>query len=509
MLAASGGGGGYGGTDWNGFDVKYMWSAVEGHDTDSYFNLVTKGWQGSAELISTHISHVQDYRDNLAVAWPPGKSKASEAYIARLDELIGHLQETLTATSQNISAVRVVAQDLAVAQIKLKPILEQYEANEKLNLAWQNEKTAASASATPTPSATPSPSPAPSPVAPTPPVSSSQQEQLNNQARVIMFNLSSTVLSSHAAMQEPKEYVPAGGGKKETGHGNNGDDPASGVGAGGFIAASGASAAENSRSGGSSVTPTHASTPVTPSTSVPVGHSPIVNTPGPTPTVTTPGSGPVLGGVGPGSVTTPPATVSPVSGGLSPSGAFPGGASGGLPGMATPGLLPSGGLAPGGTIAPGGFAKPGALGAPITRTAMPSGGVIGARPGSGVIGQMPGAGNGGSRVGGSARVNPVGGVIGQQGSVPAAGANGRTGSAGGGRQAGGLRSAGVGGSTRSASGTMAGQPGRSSRKNEGREEATYWDPDNPWVTDEGVDPVLMPTAESGPIDPGPAIGYRR
>jgi hypothetical protein len=37
----------------------------------------------------------------------------------------------------------------------------------------------------------------------------------------------------------------------------------------------------------------------------------------------------------------------------------------------------------------------------------------------------------------------------------------------------------------------------------------HWDPDNPWETDEGVAPVMLPSRETGRIDPGPAIGYNR
>ncbi|GAA2548878.1 hypothetical protein GCM10010435_18110 [Winogradskya consettensis] len=498
MLTAEGGSGGYGGTNWNDKDVRAMWSAIEGHDTDAYFNVVTKGWQATAELIGQHISNVQDYRDNLAVAWPPSKSAASAAYIERLNELLKHLDQTLTATSTNITAVRVVMQDLAVAQIQLKPILEQYEANDKLNLAWQSQQNS--------PSPTPTPSPSPSGAKPTPPVSSAEQEKLNYQARSIMFNLSSTVMSSHASLQEPKAYMPGSGvdigdsGEKR--EDNNGTATLGAP----FVSSTGGSSGDSPRSVGSTPNSSHAVSPVSPTATVPGAQHPVVSTPGVNPVVTTPGSGPVLGGVGPGSVLTPPGGVSaPLPGGLPASGALPGVSVGGLPGVVpTSGFLPGGGA-----IAPGGLVKPGALGAPATRTAMPSGGVIGARPGSGVIGQMPGAGGSPSRLGGSGRVNPVGGVIGQQGSTPGAGANGRTGAAAGGRQGGGVRSGGPQGATRSGSGNMLGQHGRSARRNDDHDEMSHWDPDNPWVTDEGVDPVLMPSAEAGPVDPGPAIGYRR
>jgi hypothetical protein len=117
---------------------------------------------------------------------------------------------------------------------------------------------------------------------------------------------------------------------------------------------------------------------------------------------------------------------------------------------------------------------------------MPSGGVIGANPGSGMIGQMP-TGSSGGRAPGAGRVNPVGGVIGQQGGTP----SGRSGASAHGQP-----------------GTMGGGQGRArGRRQEGEQER--WDPDNPWSTEEGVDPVVLPPDDYGPIDPGPAIGYSR
>jgi hypothetical protein len=114
---------------------------------------------------------------------------------------------------------------------------------------------------------------------------------------------------------------------------------------------------------------------------------------------------------------------------------------------------------------------------------MPSGGVIGATPGSGMIGQMPGGATGG-RTPTAGRVNPVGGVIGQQGGarggVPA---HGQT-------------------------GPMMGGQGRTRGRNQ-ESEPERWDPDNPWSTEQGVDPVVLPPDDHGPIDPGPAIGYQR
>ncbi|MFI5932847.1 hypothetical protein [Actinoplanes sp. NPDC051494] len=536
MLDA-GGGGGYAGTNWGDVDVKYMWSILENQNTSPHFDVVG-GWTYTSDLVNEHLSRVTAYRNNLADVWPPSKSEASAAYIARIDELITHLEGTRDAADANYAAFSMVAVTMTTARNKLEPLIRQYEANEKLNLTWANEKAAADAKAkaatvSPSSTPTPSPSPSPSPVAPVAPVSAAQQEDLNRQARLVMFDLSSTIVDNHSALKAPTPYIPAIGEGETTKPKRTGTDNG-GIGVPPVIPPPTA---------GSGGTPTRTAnpanpnvTPVSPPANIPVGANPILPPTGTSPVVPPSGTnpiggapgGPVLGGVSPTPVLNPPSTIAPIPTPLPTTGTLPGTPIGGMPGLVTPGLVPTG--LGGGGLPTGGLGKPGTV---STRMAMPSGGVIGATPGSGAIGQVPGAGSGGSRFGGAGRVNPVGGVIGQQGSMPGSGAGGRAGtgaggvhgSAGGaGRQAGGARQGVAGQAGRSASGAhsmgqpgrsgsggqqMMGQPGRSGRRQDGHEETSHWDPDNPWATDEGVDPVLMPPADSGPIDPGPAIGYYR
>jgi len=222
------------------------------------------------------------------------------------------------------------------------------------------------------------------------------------------------------------------------------------------------------------------------------------------PVTTTPGGtnggghigGPILGGV------TPPQSGPAPSPGLStipgvPAAPSPG-ATGGLPGVMSPGVVPppapTGSLpATGGRIGQGNVGKPGSM-LPTNGRAMPSGGVIGAKPGSGVIGQIP-SGSAAPRGNPPARPNPVGGVIGQTGSTPASK---------------GMATRNGPGSPRAHQpGLMTGQLGQNRRhRGEVADNAT-WDPDNPWETDQGVDPIVLPPEDPGPIDPGPAIGYRR
>ena len=115
---------------------------------------------------------------------------------------------------------------------------------------------------------------------------------------------------------------------------------------------------------------------------------------------------------------------------------------------------------------------------------MPVGGGQ-ARGASGIGLGQPGAGRAG------ARINPVGGVIGE-----GHGALGSRRGAPGGMSA----------AEHPTGNGMYGQ-GAAGRRAGRRDEAEgpHWDPDNPWETADGVDPVVLP-APVQRVDPGPAIG---
>ncbi|GID94464.1 hypothetical protein ACFQFC_27335 [Amorphoplanes digitatis] len=447
MLIADGGGG-YGGTDWMSKDVRFMWSTIANQDTGPHYDVV-EGWRKTADLTLAHRAQVQMYRDNLAAVWPPSKSPAAAAYIERLDQLLVDLQATHDAASANYTTFATVTLTLSLARTKLKPILDEYEANRQLVVDWQAKQDEAAAVTEPRP--TPAPGP--------PPVSSARQEQLNNQARAIMYDLSSTLISGNAALQKPRHYDPVSISRDDPPDGESSTNPVPGFAVAPVIPPPGAG---NAGGSGPSVSPVSHST-TAPASPVPPGSSL--------------GGGLVLGGVNPTAVAPPPTSGFPPGPGPSP--APPIATPGPMPGLIAPpggpGLVPPNGLPPGISV------KNGMGTGPANRMTMPSGGVIGATPGSGVIGQMP-AGNTGGRAGSAARVNPVGGVIGQQG--------------------------GPAGRGMTPNGSLVNQSGKG-RSRHDDPESKRWDPDNPWATEEGVEPVVLPPGAPGPVDPGPAIGFQR
>jgi hypothetical protein len=442
MLDA-GGGGGYGGTNWSAASVTDMWLAVANQDTTPHWQLLS-GWRKSYELTLQHMAQVKNYRENLATAWPPEKSPAAAAYIARLDVLIDYLQQTYDAAVANHSAFSNATSAISSARTKLEKVVNEYLANEgKLETFAQEQAERPKGGLQRGPE-------------PKPPVADGRQVQLEAQARSIMYGLSTEVSQARTQITKPKLYDPAEYRTEE----------------------------KDDRLGGGYTPPMVP--PVVPfdpavdgSKAVPLSNSVAANVqPNPIqPLARVPGL--ILGGVEPPIATPPPLATAPnlpVNPGPPPPNVIPPPAP--IPGVKGPTVhvTPTPGIGRGTTA--DGLTRP-SVGPPVGGIrAMPPGGLIGGIPGG--LGQ-PSAG---SR---PTHVNPVGGVISPNNTQARSGQTGR--------------------GVVTPPQTIPSASGRSQTLSQDSEKNNRWDPDNPWEITEGVSPVVSPALPQ-PVDPGPAIGLR-
>ncbi|NMO50374.1 hypothetical protein HH310_04100 [Actinoplanes sp. TBRC 11911] len=451
MLIADGGGG----TAWSAMSMDDMQRLIQNPDIEKHYDLVG-GWQKSAELVNSHLFQVQSYRDNLAAVWPPKQSPASEAYLTRLDELIGHLTETYNAALANHDALAAATLSLSLAQHDVQKLYDEYQANQGLLQAFETRKQEAAAS--------PTPHPTPSPSGEQPPVAPGRQEQLRQRAAALLGGVSTDLAQAQMSLVRPRPYEPANKIEEER-RPNDGST---------FIAPlipPFTSTAEGEHSS------TPQSTKASPTFPTSGGLQQSETVPGvaaPSPANSSQ-PGLVLGGANAPAVIPPLTAIPPVSS-TTPS-VLPPGVINPItgPGATRPGR---GTTPPGpGTVPPSEGALPGD--SAVRPSPMPPGGIIGAAPGIGL--SQPGGARPGLR-----RVNPTGGVIGEpwQGSTGS-----RTTAA---HSSGGFTAA-------------YGQPGRPLSSRAGEVMDTHWDPNNPWQTAEGVDPVVLPAREQR-VDPGPAIG---
>jgi hypothetical protein len=478
MLEAAGGGGG--GTDWWGMSMETIQQLAQSPDVDLQYQIVD-GWQKSAQLVGEHMFQVQQYRDSLATAWPPEKSTAAAAYITRLDALIKHLKETYEAALSNHEAMSSASFSLGLAKSEMNKLYTQWDTNNKTLLAYNQQQQQQKAKAA---SGQPTPSPSPSGDEP-PPVTASQQEALRQKAITLMSSVSSDLAQAQLKVVRPAQYQPIQDfGRK---------DPATTGGANNAATLPPIVPTAYSASGGtpsdSSYKPAHAAGKfvtapgdmLPPGSAFPGGgggNPGLVlggTTPPSTPPTIMPTPNPITPPPGGGGPTINPAPMPPSIGPVVPNATMPTG--GGFPTGKSGRIKPFDGI-------PGEGPK-----------AMPPGGIIGRTPTGGVVGE-PATSRPGPQ-----RVNPVGGMIGEPNMGPGAigGNRGAVASA---------RGSGSTASNGSRNGSLAqsyGQAARSQNRRRGESDDMAWDPDNPWVTREGVDPVVLPPAEQR-IEPGPAIG---
>ncbi|MDG4817315.1 hypothetical protein O7628_17620 [Micromonospora sp. WMMD956] len=440
-------------TDWRLMDLLSMWACIQDHDTAGHWKQVA-GWRKVCDLARAHLGRLKEYRRGLAEAWPPATNAAARAYLGELDDLIDKVQRTHDAAAANYDALAAATRAISSARTELKPLHDEYV--EKLQQKRTYEATAAD------------PKAAMGARVPDKPVTDADLERLNVQARNLMYGLSGELQQAQVMLRQPPTSP------KTPRQPDNPDIYVDSV----------------------PIIPPVAPVPLTASRPEIIHKSINRATPSfPAP----PGIGPVLGG------TTSPSTLnnqslpqgtsnkptsSPHSVGVPPT----------LPSALVPLRSDPTKSGPGQFSVP---ARPTAGGAgsnPPTNPNRPL-------PPSGLIGGTPGAHTGQS--GGSSasrRVNPIGGVIGGggAGTTPTGAAGSRP---GGGR---GAQIAGMHSLTTPNSGT---QPFGTTPRQEGTRRSPEgdraWDPDHPWETINGVRPVVRPTDDDGPIDPGPAIGLDR
>ncbi len=521
-------GGDSGGTPWATLPMDQIQHFAQSPDIDAHYKLVD-GWQKSIELVSEHLSQVTSYRDGLAAAWPPEKSPASAQYLARLDELIKHLQDTSEAAIVNGDAMSGATGSLNAAKAQVSELYSTWQSNQNSLAAYTAAQTG--------------PTPNPTYVGTEPPVTAAQQEDLRQKAANIMQGVSTDLAQAQLKIVKPAEFAPSLIGYDEKHQVFQGTDAAPVVppivpvpfvadGSDGPNASSKRSGSATSTAGAarSSTSPTtHSSSPASSSGN----HGVILGGTHPQSSTLPQSTGSHAQPVVPGEAgrVTLPSTVPPSGGSRLPRGLgvdqptrtsrLPGdkvpSGSGGLPGSG--GEISPGSARP---SASGGVingARGGILGEPIEgrmglpRVVNPVGGVIGGSAGGGFTNE-PRVGEAQARSVGSAGSIGAGG-FGGAGSQGGSRVGGRTpgpyseGTIGGRPSAAATSTEGLGAERVGMRGAASQQPfGQLGGRQSGRRsesERKRWDPDNPWEVEQGVEPVIMPAPEQK-IDPGPAIG---
>ncbi|BCB79947.1 hypothetical protein GCM10022251_08640 [Phytohabitans flavus] len=182
-------------TSWFERDLPAMWRLLENQQSDDHWRLVA-GWRKASELTATHLRRLEQYRTNLAEAWPPDRNAAASAYVARLDFLIENVRTTHDVAAANYTTLSATVGALASARRDLKPLYDEYVATSGTIEYYSNRAAFNAGAEAPT-------------VIGAAPAGPQDLERLNNRARAIMYTLSHTLIEAEAAIRQPPTY-PAG-----------------------------------------------------------------------------------------------------------------------------------------------------------------------------------------------------------------------------------------------------------------------------------------------------------
>ena len=199
MIPADSGGGG-GSTDWAGYDIETlhtMTQAVTDDEISTSWQQVT-AWSNTHDLLDSHASTLERYRQDLTTHWPPEKNPASAAFVGYLDQLILSLRQGSTASANNVTALANLTGAVSTARTEVQKAYQEHAKNEGKLGVYQQKLDVYTAAETDAPT----PSPGPSPVPP------GRQEQLTQQAQQAMAVLAGAAVDSTWKMQIPPPYTP-------------------------------------------------------------------------------------------------------------------------------------------------------------------------------------------------------------------------------------------------------------------------------------------------------------
>ncbi|MFY1634123.1 hypothetical protein ACN27F_12715 [Solwaraspora sp. WMMB335] len=194
-----------GGTDWHQFDTEAMWRMLEHHDVERQWRQVA-GWQRAYELAATHLTRLRRHRDRLVVIWPPAVGTASAAHIARLDQLIGNVQQTYEVATANQAATRAATAALSAARSALRHL---YAEHTRLRQQQAEQLRAAAA-----PGTRPMRERQIGPL----PVTTADLAVVAERARSVMRQLSDTLVQAQVRIRQPPTFAAGGAGSTVPDH---------------------------------------------------------------------------------------------------------------------------------------------------------------------------------------------------------------------------------------------------------------------------------------------------
>lgn len=115
--------------DWVGASVPAMWNSAQAADTGMAWQQVT-AWQRTYELLSHHEDRLRKSRDELTLAWPPGRSPAATVFVEYIDGLLTSIGYAKSEAVENHKALAGVLTSLSATRADIDKLKAEWDKRE-------------------------------------------------------------------------------------------------------------------------------------------------------------------------------------------------------------------------------------------------------------------------------------------------------------------------------------------------------------------------------------------
>src|SRR5438552_4053128 len=112
-------------TAWENCDVPQMAGYLNEHLGAAWAQ--ARAWFDTASMAASYAAALWRFRENLATVWPPERSPAARAYLARLDSLIASVDDTADATAGTGEALNGLLTTLDGAKPGMQQLLAEWQ----------------------------------------------------------------------------------------------------------------------------------------------------------------------------------------------------------------------------------------------------------------------------------------------------------------------------------------------------------------------------------------------
>ncbi|GAA0938445.1 hypothetical protein Vau01_094520 [Virgisporangium aurantiacum] len=127
---------------WAGKSVPQMWASAQAADTQTAWQQVN-AWRRTHDLLLHHAGRLKACADELAYAWPPGRSPAAQAFVAYITELRTAIENASADAATNYTAIAGVLTSLSSAKADMAQLMQAWDSYENSPTAEKARRSSA------------------------------------------------------------------------------------------------------------------------------------------------------------------------------------------------------------------------------------------------------------------------------------------------------------------------------------------------------------------------------